>query len=200
MSKGKPSKTPWVRIVVPLVVVLLVAVVFWLKKFKSSAAEAVALAAVPQSAETPNIPGTAVGTPSATSASGNLLVTAPIDFKALRSSGLPVIIDFGADSCIPCKEMAPVLAELHKSLQGKAIIRFVDVWKYKNLADGVPLRVIPTQVFFDSTGKPFVPPDSLKIEFIMYTMRDTKEHVFTTHEGGLDKSQMLAILNVMGMK
>ena len=111
-----------------------------------------------------------------------------------------MIIDFGADTCIPCKEMAPVLADLHKTLEGKAIIKFVDVWKYKDLSADVPIQVIPTQIFFDSTGKPFTPSDASGIPFNRYSDRNTKEHVFTTHEGGLDKSQILAILAEMGMK
>lgn len=132
---------------------------------------------------------------------GPLQLTAPFDLNALRNAGLPLIIDFGADSCIPCKEMAPVLEELHASLEGKAIIRFVDVWKYRELAEGIPLQVIPTQVFFDAQGKPFSPDMSkLQIPFNQYSTRDTNEHVFTTHEGGLDKAQMLAILAAMGMK
>ena len=98
-----------------------------------------------------------------------------------------------------CKEMAPVLEELNTALEGKAIIRFVDVWKYRDLATGVPIQVIPTQVFFDATGKPFTPPENFPIQFNRYSLRDTNEHVFTTHEGGLDKSQMMAILTAMGM-
>ncbi|OLN32939.1 Thioredoxin [Desulfosporosinus metallidurans] len=39
------------------------------------------------------------------------------------------MIDFGADSCVPCKEMAPVLKKLNTEMQGKAIVKFVDVWK-----------------------------------------------------------------------
>lgn len=38
-----------------------------------------------------------------------LNVTEPIDLEELKSFGIPIIIDFGADSCIPCKEMEPVL-------------------------------------------------------------------------------------------
>jgi thioredoxin 1 len=95
--------------------------------------------------------------------------------------------------------MAPVLEELNKDLAGKAIILFVDVWKYRNLAGGVPIQVIPTQVFFDATGKPFTPPEDFPIQFNSYLVRDTNEHVFTTHEGGLDKSQLMAILAAMGM-
>ena len=96
--------------------------------------------------------------------------------------------------------MAPVLDELNRTLQGKAIIRFVDVWKYRDLAEGVPIQVIPTQVLFDSKGKPFTPPESMQIEFNQYSLKDTNEHVFTTHEGGLDKTQMLSILTAMGLK
>ena len=69
------------------------------------------------------------------------------------------MIDFGADSCIPCKEMAPVLKELNEELRGKVIIKFVDVWKYQSLAEGYPISVIPTQVFFDKDGKPYTPKD-----------------------------------------
>jgi thioredoxin 1 len=130
---------------------------------------------------------------------GPLQITGPFDLKAFTSSGLPVIIDFGADSCIPCREMAPVLVDLHGSLKGKAIIRFIDVWKYRDLSQGYPLQVIPTQVFFDASGKPFTPPDMLGIPFTMYSTRDTNEHVFTIHEGGLTKDQMLSILRAMGM-
>ena len=39
-----------------------------------------------------------------------LEVTEPLDFDRLKSYGLPIMIDFGADSCAPCKEMAPVLS------------------------------------------------------------------------------------------
>jgi len=134
-------------------------------------------------------------------AKGPLQLTSAFDLDALRGSGLPLIIDFGADSCIPCKEMAPVLVDLHKSLEGKAIIRFADVWKYRDLAQGFPLHVIPTQVFFDAKGKPFSPDASaLQLPFTQYKTRDTDEHVFTTHEGGLDKGQMLSILTAMGMR
>lgn len=186
MPKGKQQKVGLVRMGVLAGVVLLVGGVYVLKKAADSP---------PASDKTVETAPTVEK-----SIAEDLHVTAPINFDLLRAAGVPVIIDFGADSCQPCKEMAPVLVELFKSLKGKAIIRFVDVWKYKNLAEGVPLRVIPTQVLFDSRGKPFTPPPSLGIEFILYRRRDTNEHVFTVHEGGLDKAQMLEILSAMGMK
>jgi len=131
---------------------------------------------------------------------GSLNLTGPFDLAEYRAAGVPVIIDFGADSCIPCKEMAPVLVALHDELKGKVIIRFVDVWKYRDLAEGIPVRVIPTQVFFDATGKPFTPSDNLAIPMTQYSNRDTNEHVFTTHEGGITKDQLLSVLYEMGME
>jgi thioredoxin 1 len=194
-----------VRIAVPIAVLLLVGGAFLLKKAQAPAtAAASAAVTIPAEADTGSgktvIASAGSESPSPAGGGGDLLITTTIDFEGLRSSGLPVIIDFGADSCIPCKEMAPVLADLNKSLAGKAIIKFVDVWKYRDLSEGVPINVIPTQIFFDSTGKPFTPSDSLQVPLTMYSLKDTDEHVFTTHEGGLDKPQMLAILKEMGMK
>lgn len=129
-----------------------------------------------------------------------LLVTEKIDLEKLKSYGVPIVIDFGSDSCIPCKAMAPVLKELNADLQGKAIIRFVDVWKYQGLAEGYPISVIPTQIFIDSSGKPYAPKGTESIEMKQYASKDKGELAFTTHEGGVTKEQLLSILNEMGLK
>lgn len=142
-----------------------------------------------------------IGSPAETS-EFDLDATINFDLDKILSYGLPVIIDFGADSCVPCKEMAPILVELNRELRGKAIIKFVDVWKNSKAATGLPLEVIPTQFFFNADGTPYIPTDeaSAKYGFIMYQMRDTGEHAFTAHQGGLDKETMLEILKEMGME
>lgn len=129
-----------------------------------------------------------------------LHVTDKIDIKKLKSYGIPIIIDFGADSCIPCKEMAPVLKELNEELQGKAIIKFVDVWKYQALAEGYPVSLIPTQIFIDANGNPYNPDDTTAMQVNRYLSRDTNEHIFTAHEGGATKDQLLSVLKEMGLK
>ncbi len=128
--------------------------------------------------------------------------TSEIDFGTLSEYGLPIIADYGADSCIPCKQMAPVLKKLNTEMNGKAFIKFVDVWQYGEAATNVPVQVIPTQVIFNADGSPFVPSEALakEIQFDMYSHRDTKEHIFTVHQGGLTEEQMRKILKEMGVE
>ncbi len=125
--------------------------------------------------------------------------TEDFDLEEILSFGLPVIIDFGSDSCIPCKQMAPTLEQLNEELRGKAIVKFVDVWKNGAAAAEIPIRVIPTQFFFDKDGNPFSPSDK-DSAFIMYENRDTGEHLFTAHEGAMGKEDILAVFAEMGVQ
>ncbi|MCL4416473.1 MAG: thioredoxin family protein [Actinobacteria bacterium] len=128
------------------------------------------------------------------------LAASEIDLKKLKLYGLPIIIDFGADECIPCKEMAPVLKKLNAEWQGKVIVKFVDVWKYPNAAVDFPLQVIPSQFFFDGQGNPYVPIDPEGMQMIMYSLKDTQEHVYTAHQGGMTEDQIRAVFKEMGIK
>lgn len=124
------------------------------------------------------------------------------DIVEIRNYGMPTVIDFGSDSCIPCKQMAPVLETLNAEWQGKAIVQFMDVWKYSDGVSDFPVSVIPTQVFFNADGTPFVPSDELasQIEFMMYSDKEGGDHVFTTHQGGVTEEQMRAIFKEMGVE
>ena len=97
--------------------------------------------------------------------------------------------------------MAPVLEKMNEEMQGKAFVKFVDVWKYPEAAENVPVQVIPTQILFNSDGTPFVPSDELaqEIPFDMYHSKDTGEHVFTVHQGGISEEEMRLILTEMGV-
>jgi thioredoxin 1 len=75
------------------------------------------------------------------------------DFKKAIISGKPVLVDFGANSCLPCRQLRPVLKEIAKEHMGKANILVIDVYKYQNLAREYKIQLIPTLVFFDVTGK-----------------------------------------------
>jgi len=66
---------------------------------------------------------------------------------------LPRLVDLGADKCIPCKMMAPILEELSVEYKGKLQVVFIDVWKNPQEGPKYKIRVIPTQIFFDADGK-----------------------------------------------
>jgi len=71
----------------------------------------------------------------------------------LPVKGMVTMVDLGADACIPCKMMAPIITKLEKAYRGKAAIVFMDVWKDKEQAKRFGIRAIPTQIFFDKSGK-----------------------------------------------
>ncbi|MGB8227104.1 MAG: thioredoxin family protein [Sedimentisphaerales bacterium] len=66
---------------------------------------------------------------------------------------LPRLVDLGADKCIPCKMMKPVLEELDKEYKGKLQVEFYDVWKDPAPGQQYGIRVIPTQIFLSPDGK-----------------------------------------------
>ena len=126
-----------------------------------------------------------------------------IDLDEILSHGLPVILDFGSESCGPCREMAPVLEKVHDDMQGKAVIQYADIWNSPQAAEdsrNFPVQVIPTQFFYTADGKPYVPGEDIPVPFTMYSHKETKEHLFTVHEGGLTEEQMLLILKDMDVK
>jgi len=72
---------------------------------------------------------------------------------ASPSPGRVVMLDLGANECVPCKMMAPILDELKKEYAGRAEIIFIDVWKDPDQARKYGIRAIPTQIFFDAEGR-----------------------------------------------
>jgi len=72
--------------------------------------------------------------------------------NALKS-GRPVLVDFGSNSCIPCRQLRPILQEIRKEQAGKMEVLVIDIYKHQSLADQYRIQVMPTLIFFDSTGK-----------------------------------------------
>ena len=65
--------------------------------------------------------------------------------------GKPVLLELGSHSCIPCKQMMPILDELSKE-QTAFIVSFVDVWVTEGIGQKYGIESIPTQIFFDAGG------------------------------------------------
>ena len=75
------------------------------------------------------------------------------DFSKALKSDKPVVVDFGSNSCIPCRQMRPILQEIRKEHLGKAEVLVIDVYKYQGLAREYKIQMIPTLIFFDSNAK-----------------------------------------------
>ncbi len=75
------------------------------------------------------------------------------DLKQALTSGKPVLVDFGANSCVPCRQMRPILKEIGTEYSEKAKIVVIDVYKYQKLAQEYKILMLPTLVFFDPKGK-----------------------------------------------
>ena len=69
------------------------------------------------------------------------------------ASTLPRLVDLGADKCVPCKMMTPILEELREQYKGRLDVVFTDVWKNANAGAEYGIKLIPTQIFFDADGK-----------------------------------------------
>ena len=78
---------------------------------------------------------------------------AGFDKTTPAASRLPAMIDLGRNQCTPCKMMAPVLEELKRDYAGVLRIEFIDVGEYPEAAGKYSIRGIPTQIFFDASGK-----------------------------------------------
>ena len=70
------------------------------------------------------------------------------NFNALLATGKPVMVDFGATWCGPCKALAPRIEEIEKEYDGRALIGTADVDECSDLAAKFRIRNVPTVLFF----------------------------------------------------
>jgi len=97
--------------------------------------------------------------------------------KEIANSPLPKLLDFGRGKCIPCKAMAPILKELSEEYKDRVIIKIIEIDQESGLTTVNRIRLIPTQIFFDSKNK----------------------EVFR-HEGFMDKEAIKKVFEKMGVK
>ena len=70
------------------------------------------------------------------------------NIKEIINSGKPVVIDFWAEWCGPCRMVGPIVEELAKEYDGKLIIGKMDVDENVDTPNEYGIRNIPTILFF----------------------------------------------------
>jgi len=81
---------------------------------------------------------------------GKVLVTNRLDIDF--SKHLVTFIELGADRCIPCKAMQPIMKEIAETCADRIQVVFYDVWKDPEPGRKYKIQLIPTQVFIDQKG------------------------------------------------
>ena len=71
----------------------------------------------------------------------------PQNFEEVKNSSLPVVIDFWATWCGPCRALAPTVAQLAEQYAGKVVVAKCDVEECEDAAMEFGVRNIPTLVF-----------------------------------------------------
>ena len=82
---------------------------------------------------------------------GEVLVTSrlDIDFSLYQVT----FLELGADRCIPCKKMQPIMKEIAAMFPDRVQVVFYDVWKDPKPGEKYRVQLIPTQVFLDQQGR-----------------------------------------------
>ena len=70
------------------------------------------------------------------------------NFESLKNGQLPLVVDFWATWCGPCRMVGPIIAELAKEYDGKIAVGKCDVEENEDLAMEFGIRNIPTILFF----------------------------------------------------
>ena len=70
------------------------------------------------------------------------------NFKETLNQGKPVLVDFYADWCAPCRMQAPILDQVYEEVKDFAIVAKVDVEQERDLARQYGIMSIPTLIIF----------------------------------------------------
>jgi len=93
-------------------------------------------------------------------------------FNEIIKGDKPVLIDFSAEWCQPCKIVAPILEELAVEFDGKINIYKVNTEQEVELASAFGIRSIPSMLFCPAEGQPQMAVGALPKETLIQAIND----------------------------
>lgn len=90
--------------------------------------------------------------------------TKPVTFSDLINGETPVLVDFYADWCAPCKMMAPILEDLKREMGDALTIVKIDTDRNQQVAQKYHIRSIPTLILFHNGKLLWQQPGALPLQ------------------------------------
>lgn len=110
----------------------------------------------------------------------------PIDYDGIFKEGKPLILIFGSEDCIACRQLKPVMEKLNDKYEGKIYIKYVDIVKHPDFYDNYRFQYIPSLIFFKNDGTPYIPSKEYVDEYNFEIAKDDSGNAkYTLHQGAL---------------
>ena len=81
-----------------------------------------------------------------------IVAISPAELTAALQGGKPVVMEFGGETCIPCRQMQPVLQEIRTDLGKKGRVHNFWIQTHPEVARQFKVMAMPTQIVFDAKG------------------------------------------------
>lgn len=188
MNKTQIKK--FISIILIIVVVCILFGIYTYKKLNNNSTETNKLASESQNnseSTSSNKDGETSGKPIETDQ--------PIDYEGIFEEGKPLILVFGSEDCVACRQLKPNLQKLSDKHDGEIYIKYVDIVKHPDSYNNYRFQFIPTLVFFKNDGTPYIPSKEYIDEYNFEISKDDSGNTkYTLHQGALPEEVLEEII------
>lgn len=119
----------------------------------------------------------------------------PVDYDGIVKEGKTLILVFGSEDCVACRQLKPILQKLSDKHDGDIYIKYVDIVKHPDSYDDYRFQFIPSLIFFKKDGTPYIPSKEYIDEYNFEIAKDDSDNAkYTLHQGALPKEILESII------